>query len=72
MPDGHKIDQHLPSQDRPKFTQIVIFGLKTNRLATQGYVPMYVPTSISFLREKLAKICAAFRSKKNHFTICYF
>jgi hypothetical protein len=43
MADGHKIDQmalkytykHLPSQDRPKFTQIVIFGLKINHLATQ-------------------------------------
>jgi hypothetical protein len=27
--------QHLPSQDRPKFTQIGIFGLKINHLATQ-------------------------------------
>jgi predicted histidine transporter YuiF (NhaC family) len=27
--------QHLPFQDHPKFTQIVIFGLKTNYLATQ-------------------------------------
>jgi hypothetical protein len=42
MQDGRKIDQmaikyryqHLPSQDPPKFTQIVIFGLKTNHLAT--------------------------------------
>jgi hypothetical protein len=25
--------QHLPSQDPPKFTQIWIFGLKTNHLA---------------------------------------
>jgi hypothetical protein len=29
-----KMDQHLPVQDPPKFTQIWIFGLKTNRLAT--------------------------------------
>jgi hypothetical protein len=25
---GHKIDQHLPSQDPPKFTQIWIFWLE--------------------------------------------
>jgi hypothetical protein len=30
----NKIYQHLPLQDRPKFTQIGIFGLKTNHLAT--------------------------------------
>jgi hypothetical protein len=30
----HKIKQHLPLQDPPKFTQIWIFGLKTNHLAT--------------------------------------
>jgi hypothetical protein len=29
-----KIDQHLPLQDPPKFTQIVIFGLKMRHLAT--------------------------------------
>jgi hypothetical protein len=27
-PNGHRIDQHLPLQDRAKFTQIGIFGLK--------------------------------------------
>jgi hypothetical protein len=30
----HKIYQHLPLQDPPKFTQIWIFGLKANHLAT--------------------------------------
>jgi hypothetical protein len=30
----HKIYHHLPLQDPPKFTQIWIFGLKTNHLAT--------------------------------------
>jgi hypothetical protein len=35
MPDGHKMYQHLPSQHPSKFTQIGIFGLKTNHLATQ-------------------------------------
>jgi hypothetical protein len=30
----HKICQHLPLQDPPKFTQSWIFGLKTNHLAT--------------------------------------
>jgi hypothetical protein len=32
----HKICQHIPLQDPPKFTQIWIFGLKTNHLATLG------------------------------------
>jgi hypothetical protein len=30
------MDQHLPLQDLPKFTQIWIFGLKPNHLATLG------------------------------------
>jgi hypothetical protein len=30
----HKIYQHLPLQDPPKFTQFGIFGLKINHLAT--------------------------------------
>jgi hypothetical protein len=33
-PNIHKIYQHLPLQDPPKFTQIGIFGLKINHLAT--------------------------------------
>jgi hypothetical protein len=33
-PSAHKIYQHLPLQDPKKFTQIWIFGLKTNHLAT--------------------------------------
>jgi hypothetical protein len=33
-PNGHKIYQDFPWQDPPKFTQIEIFGLKTNHLAT--------------------------------------
>jgi hypothetical protein len=33
-PNGHKIYQHLPWQDTPKLTQIGIFGLKINHLAT--------------------------------------
>jgi hypothetical protein len=32
--NGHKIYQDLQLQDPPKFTQIGIFGLKTNHLAT--------------------------------------
>jgi hypothetical protein len=34
IPNGHKIYQHFPSQGFPKFTQIGIFGLKINHLAT--------------------------------------
>jgi hypothetical protein len=32
--DGHKITQHFPIEGTPKFTQIGIFGLKRNHLAT--------------------------------------
>jgi hypothetical protein len=34
MESVHKIYQHLSLQDPPKITQIWIFGLKTNHLAT--------------------------------------
>jgi hypothetical protein len=34
IPNGHKIYQHFLFQGRPKFTQIGIFGLKRNHLAT--------------------------------------
>jgi hypothetical protein len=34
IPNGHKIDKYLPSQDPPKLTQIGIFGLKICDLAT--------------------------------------
>jgi hypothetical protein len=34
IPNGRKIDQHLPLQDPQKFTQIGIFGLKLCHLAT--------------------------------------
>jgi hypothetical protein len=34
LPNGHKICQQFPLQDPPKFTQIGIFGLKINHLAT--------------------------------------
>jgi hypothetical protein len=35
-PNGHKIYQHLPLLDPPKFTQIWIFCLKICHLATLG------------------------------------
>jgi hypothetical protein len=38
----HKIYQHLPLPDPPKFTQIWIFGLKTNHLATLVWTIVYV------------------------------
>jgi hypothetical protein len=34
----HKIYQHFPLYGSRKFTQIGIFGLKTNRLATLGKI----------------------------------
>jgi hypothetical protein len=33
IPNGHKIYKHFSFQVPPKFTQILIFGLKTNDLA---------------------------------------
>jgi hypothetical protein len=34
MPNVHKTNQHFPIEGPQKFTQIGIFGLKTNPLAT--------------------------------------
>jgi hypothetical protein len=34
IPNGHKIYQDFPFQGPPKFTQIGIFGMKRNHLAT--------------------------------------
>jgi hypothetical protein len=34
LPNGHKIYQLFPVQGPPKFTQIGIFGMKINHLAT--------------------------------------
>jgi hypothetical protein len=34
IPDGHKMYQHHPLPEPPKCTQIGIFGLKINHLAT--------------------------------------
>jgi hypothetical protein len=34
MPNGHKIYQHIQFHGPPKYTQIGIFGLKINHLAT--------------------------------------
>jgi hypothetical protein len=33
LPNGRKIDQHLPLRYPPNFNQIGIFGLKSNHLA---------------------------------------
>jgi hypothetical protein len=38
-PKSSKIYKHFPIQGPPKFTQIGIFGLKTNHLATLCNVP---------------------------------
>jgi hypothetical protein len=34
IPNGHRIYQHFTFQGPPKYTQIAIFGLKRNHLAT--------------------------------------
>jgi hypothetical protein len=34
IPNDHKIHQPFPTQNSPKFTQMGIFGLKRNHLAT--------------------------------------
>jgi hypothetical protein len=45
-PSVHEIYQHLPLQDPPKLTQIWIFGLKTNHLATLAPTRCYVSLSV--------------------------
>jgi hypothetical protein len=40
IPNGHKMNQHFPIGRHPKFTQIEIFGLKTNHLATLRRKPL--------------------------------
>jgi hypothetical protein len=42
MQTGRKIYQHLTLQDPPKFTQMVIFGLKICHLATLVLVGQFV------------------------------
>jgi hypothetical protein len=32
IPNGRKIDQHLPLQDPPKFTHIGVFGFKISKM----------------------------------------
>jgi hypothetical protein len=44
-PSVHKIYHPLPLQDPPKFTQIWIFGLKANHLAT--LIPNWSKSQIS-------------------------
>jgi hypothetical protein len=39
IPNGHKIYRHFQLQDPPKLTQIGIFGLKMNHLATLAARP---------------------------------
>jgi hypothetical protein len=36
IPKGRKINQHFPFKGSPKYTQIGIFGLRINYLATQN------------------------------------
>jgi hypothetical protein len=43
------INQHLPLQRLPKFTQIWIFGLKTNHLATLRSTRLREQKNIPFL-----------------------
>jgi hypothetical protein len=42
IPDGHKIYQHFPWQGPLKLSQIGIFGLKINHLATLLCLDMYI------------------------------
>jgi hypothetical protein len=43
--NGHKIYQHLPLQDHPKFTQVGIFGLKIYHLVTLELGAIFAPVS---------------------------
>jgi hypothetical protein len=54
-----KVYQHLQLQDPPKFTQIWIFGLKTNHLATlvlnQPFSIIYFYDSITYITRRFKR-----------------
>jgi hypothetical protein len=50
IPNGHKIYQHLPFKGPSKFTQIGIYGLKTNHLATLNRVQLYIRLARMYCR----------------------
>jgi hypothetical protein len=49
IPNGHKIYQHLPFQDPPKFTQFGIFGLKIYHLAALAETIAVMPFGSHYL-----------------------
>jgi hypothetical protein len=53
-PSVHKKYRHLPLQGPPKFTQIWIFGLKTNHLATLLECP-HTQKTIFLSRQKIER-----------------
>jgi hypothetical protein len=63
-PNGHKIYQPLPLQVPPKFTQIMIFGLKICHLATPG---MDCKLSFSFFVTPPFFATSAYLALKNDF-----
>jgi hypothetical protein len=57
IPNGQRIYKHFPISSPPKFTQIGIFGLKTNRLATLNFCSEFM--------EKLTLLIVPFFSAKS-------
>jgi hypothetical protein len=55
IPNGRKIDQHLPLQDPLKFTQIGIVGLKIYHLATwgRGIASVCLSVTMTYLKKLL-------------------
>jgi hypothetical protein len=68
-PNVYKIYQDFSFQDPPKFTQIGIFGLKTNHLATLGDIDKY---SASRIHTRLnVKIALLLPVSMNCFISCF-
>jgi hypothetical protein len=42
IPNGHEIYQHFPFQGPPKCTEIGIYGLKLNHLATLAWLSLFL------------------------------
>jgi hypothetical protein len=62
-PNGHAMYHHLPLQEPPIFTQIGIFGLKLNHLATlikwlHVWLPGRLPSYLGCHLRKKAEVAA--------------
>jgi hypothetical protein len=55
-PNSHKIYQHLPLQDPPKFIKIAMFGLKIYHLATLFHTWSRSESNFSYICTKMEKL----------------